>query len=64
MPSFACTFLGRNFYQDLLILKDMPSIKALNLEQPVFDVLLEGVPRLEVSILSFVVVSPEIFQII
>ena len=51
MPSFACTFLGRNFYQDLLILKDMPSIKALNLKEPIFDVLLEGVPRLEVSIL-------------
>ena len=56
MPSFACTFLGRNFYQDLLILKEMTSIKALDLEQNVFDVLLEGVPRLEVGILSFVVV--------
>ena len=56
MPSFACTFLGRNFYQDLLFLKDMPSIKTLNLEEAVFHVLLEGVPRLEVSISSFIVV--------
>ncbi len=61
MPSFACTFLGRNFYQELLILKDVATIKALNLQKPIFDVLLE-VPWLVVSILTFVVVSSEILQ--
>jgi hypothetical protein len=49
MPNLGCQCLGQNFFVDILSLKDMPSIKNLNVNDA-FDIFEEGILQLQVSI--------------
>ena len=51
MPAFACNYLGENFFIDIISLKDMPSIKSLNIAD-VFNVLDNGSQLLQVNFVN------------
>ena len=53
MPAFGCNVLGRDFYDDLLAVKNFPSVRSLQLPDSAFDLLLEGIPRLQININIF-----------
>lgn len=53
MPAYGCTYLGEHFFTNLLLLKDMPAIKLLNVPHDVFELLHQANSRLEVYFPTF-----------